>query len=280
MSVGRSSAWQLERFAASVKERQRLRVVRDLLGRLDDCRCLLLTYGDNPGALNHHLRALGGSWSWADLDASGIPGMQRFLREPVQLARPDTLPFPNGVFDRVVVVDAHGLLGDVAPLNVEVARVLTVEGVAIIMTPNRRPRRPAALIRRALGRYTDGRMVPGFTVDELGAMLATAGLRPVARAAYGKFFTEIAELALDMQHARAMRLREHQKRGRGVKAANPNDRVVLSMALFTARARRGAGGLHGSKGRLLGAIQAVSTLDRFVPGRDGYAVAIAAMKDG
>lgn len=280
MSAGRSSAWQLERFASSVKERQRLRVLRDLLGRLDDCRCLLLTHGDNPGALNHHLRALGGSWSWAELDGSGIPDMQRFLREPVQLARPDTLPFPNGAFDRVVVVDVHGLLRDVAPFNLEVARVLAVEGVAIVMTPNRRPRRPAALIRRALGRYTDGRLVPGFSVDELAGMLAAAGLRPVGRAAYGKFFTEIAELAADMQYARALRRRTHLQRGRGVKAANPNDRAVLSMALFTARARRRAGGLHGSKGRLIAATHAVSSLDRFVPGRDGYAVAIAAMKDG
>lgn len=102
-------------------------------------------------------------------------------------------------------------------------------------------------------------------------MLAAAGLRPVARTTYGKFFTEVAELAVDLGYARALRRRERQQAA---------DRAGLS--LWPGSAVNGHWGAYPDRlySGLIPALRAVSTLDRLVPGRGGYEVVVAAMKDG
>ena len=58
-----STPWQLRMFSKTLKKQQRLRQLRDLLGQPGQHeRCLLVTCGDNNGAMNWHLRALGGHW--------------------------------------------------------------------------------------------------------------------------------------------------------------------------------------------------------------------------
>jgi hypothetical protein len=65
--------WQLQVFDVSLKKRQKLEMLLELLGPLDGLECLLVTNGDNPGSLNHHMRRAGGRWRWCELEAKGIP---------------------------------------------------------------------------------------------------------------------------------------------------------------------------------------------------------------
>ena len=39
----------------------------ELLGETTDKKCLLVTCGDNNGALNWYFREHGGEWTWADV---------------------------------------------------------------------------------------------------------------------------------------------------------------------------------------------------------------------
>jgi SAM-dependent methyltransferase len=260
--------WQLAMFDVSLKKRQKLAMLRDLLGPLEDQRCLLVTHGDNPGSLNHHLRAAGGAWSWAELEPDGIPVMEDLLGETVHAGTATELPFPDACFDRVVVVDAHEHMGDVAEFNLEIARVLAPNGVAIITTPGGDPRLPVAVLKRWLGmdnaRY--GHVVQGYRAEELAAMMVDAGLEPVGEGAYSRFFTELAELAINFGYVRVLGPLQKRKAPAGVIA--PRSAGDLRYVRKTYRLYRS----------IYPFVRAFAALDALVPGRGGYAVAVAACK--
>jgi SAM-dependent methyltransferase len=261
--------WQLEMFNFSLKKRQKLRLLLELLGPLGPERCLLITHGDNPGSINHYLRAAGGEWVWAELEADGIPQMEQLLGDPVHAARPDRLPFDSDEFDRVVVVDAHEHLEDVAPLNREVERVLAPGGVAVFTTPNGNRRLPVSVLKRWLGmsNSTYGHVVQGYTTGELESMMRDAGLQPMGRGAYSRFFTEFAELAINFGYVKLL--------GRRRDGGRPEPGVI---------APRTAGDLNSVNKSyrlyktVFPAIRTFSALDALVPGSGGYAVAVAARK--
>jgi SAM-dependent methyltransferase len=259
--------WQLEMFRFSLKKRQKLELLLELLGPLDHERCLLITCGDNPGSLNYHLRVAGGDWKWLELEASSIPQMEALLGEEVHHGRPDELPFADGTFDRVVVVDAHEHLDAVDALNREIARVLAREGAAIVTTPNGDTTLPLARLKRVIGMgpAVYGHRVQGYTAQELGEMMLAVGLRPVAVGAYARFFTELAELAINFGYVKLIgRKRVKQSAG--------------EIAPRTAADLKAAGRSYQIYRRVYPLIRAFASLDRFVR-RGGYAVAVAALKE-
>ena len=68
--------WQLDMFRKGLKKNLRLKALRRCLESIGpEDKCLLLTCGDNNGAMNYYLRELGGQWSWADLETGSIPEM-------------------------------------------------------------------------------------------------------------------------------------------------------------------------------------------------------------
>ncbi|MEM8934068.1 MAG: hypothetical protein AAGE94_22945, partial [Acidobacteriota bacterium] len=71
-----SRPWQVEMFEHGLKKRQKLDLLRHHLGPLDTQRCLLVTCGDNTGALNLRLREGGGHWRWMEMEPGGIPAMR------------------------------------------------------------------------------------------------------------------------------------------------------------------------------------------------------------
>jgi SAM-dependent methyltransferase len=261
--------WQLEMFDVSLKKQQKLAMLVELLGPLTDQRCLLITHGDNPGSLNYHLRAEGGRWSWAEMDEDGIPQMEQLLREEVRAATPELLPFDDESFDRVVVVDVHEHLHDVRPLNAEIARVLAPEAVAIVTTPSGDPRLPVSVLKRwiGMGNPAYGHVVQGYRTEELAKMLLDVGLKPVGHGLYSRFFTEIAELAINFGYVKVLGRR---RSGAPAGEIAPRTEDDLRSVNRTYRIYR----------TVFPLIRTFSALDALVPGSRGYAVAVAAQKDG
>ena len=261
--------WQLQMFSKSLKKQQKVQMLLDLLGPLRDERCLLVTNGDNNGAMNHHLRAAGGRWMWAEIEAHTIPEMAKFLGEPVSHADSDRLPFPDASFDRVVVIDAHEHLDDVGPINREIARVLARDGVAIVTVPNGDTRLPVALLKRivGMGPSSYGHVVQGYRVDELRRMLSEVGLAPERTGAYAKFFTELAELVINFGYVKIL---SRKKKGPKVAAGTiaPSNEAQLRAVAKTYR----------MYSFIYPFVRAFSALDALVPTRGGYAVAVAARK--
>lgn len=265
---GATRDWPLELFKRSLKKRQKLALLLSMAGPLEDERCLLVTCGDNPGALNYHFREAGGRWSWAEMEADRIAPVASFLGDPVHHASAEKLPFPDRSFDRIVVIDAHEHLREVAPLNREIARVLAPGGLALLTTPNGNPWLPLAITKRLLGMSPKvyGHQVQGYTAAELEEMARSVGLVPEARGAYSRFFTEAIELAINFAYVKVLR-----------HAAGDEDREG-EIAPSTATDLRQVGGAYRLYARVYPLLRAISRLDRLLPGRGGYAVAIAARK--
>ena len=261
--------WQLEMFDRSLKKRQKVALLLELLGPLRGARCLMITDGDNTGAMNWHFRRAGGHWTWAEMQADTIPEMARFLGDPVTHAAADRLPFPDAAFDRVLIIDVQEHLEDVGPFNAEVARVLAPGGTVVISTPNGNRHLPVALLKRLLGMSESvyGHVVQGFSHRELETMMAAVGLQVRRRGAYAKFFTEFVELLINFAYVKVLA----RKSGAGAT-------TLGEIAPTSSSQLRAVGGAYRLYSAVFPLIEGFSRLDVLVPGRGGYALAISAQK--
>jgi SAM-dependent methyltransferase len=261
--------WQLQMYAKSLKKRQKVDLLMRLMGKLSGQRCLLISGHDNNGAMNHHFRAAGGRWSWGQVYREGIEEMAEFLGDPVAHVDINHFPFPDAAFEVVIVIDVHEHFADFSGLNREIRRVLAPGGLAIITTPNGDTRLPVALLKRLIGMgpATYGHVVQGYRIGELEQMFQSVGMRPVGSGGYSRFFTELAELCINFGYVKLLaRKKKHPKVMPGTIA--PTSRQELQAVR--------------KEYRLYSLIYPVmfffSLLDRLIPGRGGYAVAVAARK--
>lgn len=263
--------WALELFDHSLKKRLKVDLLAELAGDLAGLRCLLVTNGDNPGALNWHLRARGGEWSWAEMESARIPAMEELLGEPVVNAAPHRFPFDDGVFDLVVSIDVHEHLDETEPLNRELARLLTPGGRALVTTPNGNPRLPLARVKRFVGMSPEvyGHRVQGYTTEELEGMLTTVGLVPEDNGAYSRFFTESIKLAINMAYVKVL--------GRSPDGEAPQEGEIAPSSGVELKRLSGPYRLYRAVYPLL---RTASRLDGLIPGSGGYAVAVLARKPG
>ena len=198
--------WQLQMYYKSLKKRQKVDLLLKLMGPVTNERCLLISGHDNNGAMNHVFRAAGGKWSWGQVYEEGIAEMAEFLGDPVAHVPIERFPFADGAFDVVIIIDVHEHFSELDGLNREIARVLAPGGLAIITTPNGDTRLPVAVIKRYVGMGPEiyGHVVQGYRVNELQQMLRSQQLQPVGWGGYSRFFTEFAELAINLAYVKIL----------------------------------------------------------------------------
>jgi len=261
--------WQLQMYAKSLKKRQKVELLMRLLGPVKEERCLLISGHDNNGAMNYHFRAAGGHWSWGQVYPQGIAEMAEFLGDPVAHVDINRFPYPDGAFDVVIVIDVHEHFPDVGGLNREIRRVLAPGGLAIITTPSGDTRLPVAALKRVIGMgpATYGHVVQGYRIRELEAMFRSVGMRPVASGGYARFFTEFAELLINFVYVKVLaRKKEHPQVMEGTIA--PTSRKELEAVRKEYR----------MYSLIYPFMYVFSLLDKLIPGRGGYAVAVSARK--
>lgn len=191
--------WQLQMFRRSLKKQQKLQALLRFVGEIKDQKCLLVTCGDNNGALNWHFRAHGGSWTWADVTGENLEEISDFLGEPVVHVSHDHLPFDDAQFDCIVSIDVLEHLTDDQPLLIELYRVLRPGGRAIVTVPNGDPKLLANRIKWKAGMTPEvyGHKRAGYTATELSESLARAGFILTEQGGYSRFFTEMMELIIN-----------------------------------------------------------------------------------
>ena len=268
--VDSAEPWQLRMFRRTLKKQQKLRTLVELLGDLDGRACLLVTCGDNNGALNWHLREAGGNWSWVDAEPESVEEIRTLTGDPVSPLdkRDPILPFPDGVFQVVVAIDVHEHLAEPAQLNRELSRVSGPGGQIIVTTPNGDGRKLAVRLKQALGMTPEvyGHRVIGYGVPELETQLQAVGLRPYASRSYSYFFTEVLELALNFVYVKVL-----SKGGRaGVRQGQvaPQNRDQLAAV--------GKG--YRMYSLIYPILRSIAKLDFLDRSGVGYAVAVAARK--
>jgi SAM-dependent methyltransferase len=258
-------AWQLQMFRRSIKKRLKLKALLKHLGNLNGQKCLLLTCGDNTGALNWHFRQHGGGWTWGDVAGENVQEMADFLREPVLPVAEAAFPFEDDEFDCAVVIDVLEHLQADQPLLRELGRVLKPGGRAVVTVPNGDSSLLANRFKRRIGMTPDvyGHTRAGYTVKELRESVARAGLNPVGEGGYSRFLTELVELVINFGYVFAL----SRKRGR------PGRIAPTTKADFKH---------HGAAYRLYAlafpVLAAIAWLDRLLPASGNYAVIVSAVK--
>ncbi len=205
-SAAADTPWQLKMFSKTLKKQQKLALLLEQIGDTHGKRCLLITNGDNNGALNVHFRAHGGDWSWVENEKHNIVEMRELLGETVAKGEPGAIPFDGESFDVVVTIDVHEHLEDCADFNEEVCRVTRPGGIVVVTTPNGDAYKPVTILKNAIGmgKESYGHVVTGYNVKQHHAMLEQAGLEPLSASSYSRFFTEMLELAINFAYVKVL----------------------------------------------------------------------------
>jgi len=263
--------WQLQMYHKSLKKRQKVDLLLKLMGPIKNERCLLISGHDNNGAMNYYFRAAGGTWSWGQVYEDGISEMSEFLGDPVAHVPIERFPFADSAFDVLIIIDVHEHFSDLKALNAEIARVVAPGGLAIITTPNGDTRLPIAVLKRYVGMGPEiyGHVVQGYRVSELQQMMRSIDMKPVGWGGYSRFFTEFAELVINLAYVKILaKKKDHPEVMTGTIA--PTNKKEMAAVQKEYR----------MYSLIYPFMYLFSLLDKLIPGRGGYAVAVSARKSG
>ncbi|MFO7679881.1 MAG: class I SAM-dependent methyltransferase [Chloroflexota bacterium] len=261
-----TTPWQLTMFHRSLKKQLKLDALLHLLGPVTpDQACLLITCGDNNGALNYYFRAHGGQWAWGDVIGENLDEMSHLLNEPVSHVPADRFPYPDGRFDCLIAIDVLEHLPSDQPFLQEVRRILRPNGRAIITVPSGDSRLLANRIKWRVGMTPEvyGHTRAGYTLPELQAACQQAALTPTDHGGYSRFFTEMAELAVNFGYVFVL----SRKKGN----AEPGHIVPITSGELKT---------HGAAYRLytlaFPILKLISKLDGLLPAKSNNAVIVVA----
>ena len=284
MSKGGDLPWQLAMFRKGLKKRLRLAVLKKLLLPIQgEERCLLLTCGDNNGAMNYYLRELGGSWSWADLENTSIAEMSLLLGEPVTHVTEDSLPYADASFDRIVVIDVHEHVDEPGIVTRELVRILRPGAQLIITTPNGDESKLAVRIKSLVGMSVEtyGHTRVGLTSDEIEQLMTAAGVRPVLTTTFSRFFTEMLELTINFLYVKVLRGDSHTAEAGNGSEDHSQDRHEdhSEIAPATAEQLRKVQTSYRIYSAIFPFYWLISQLDYLVFFRDGYCVVVEGKRE-
>ena len=265
----RDRPWQLAMFSKGLKKNLRLKTLKGMLGDLGTGeKCLLVTCGDNNGAMNYHLREMGGSWSWADLEEDCIAEMSELLGDPVHHAAGEKLPFDDDLFHRVISIDVHEHVENPNEITRELCRVARPGAQVLITVPNGDEKKLAVRIKYALNMTPEayGHTRIGFTTGEVEDFMRDSGLEPVLRDSYSRFFTEMLELSINFAYVKVL------KKG----ASNSSDHAEI--APTTEDKLRSVKKSYRMYSLVFPFYWLLSRLDWFLVGQEGYCVIVAGRK--
>lgn len=183
---------QLRLFKRSWIRQLRLGEIVDLLGPTHDQICL--DVGSDP-AMSYHLRELGGTWYSACPDEGTARALRGMVGERVDAFAMPTLPFQDGSFDAVVLVDLLQYVSVEERIIAECHRVLKPAGHLIVEAPHAKKWALLTPFRKVLA-VADDRGEPvraGYTPAQLYDVLKDGFDVPAIRT-YSRFSVELLNL--------------------------------------------------------------------------------------
>lgn len=227
-SLDNETPWQLRMFNKTLKKKMRYSVLKKHLGYIGPQeQCLLVTCGDNNGAMNHYLRKLGGIWTFADLEDTCIDEMSELLGQEVQCLPDDDLAFRNGEFDRIVTIDVHEHLDDCTAFSDEIGRVAKSNAQIICTVPNGDDKKLVVRIKHAVGMSVEsyGHTRVGLTIAEMQDIFRQSQVEPTATSTFSKFFTELLELTINFLYVKVLAKRSKAPVEKGQIAPATRDQI-------------------------------------------------------
>ena len=259
--------WQIKMFRRSIKKQQKLRALLELLGETTGKKCLLITCGDNNGALNWYFRQHGGEWTWADISGENNDQISGLLGEPVHAFKEDNFPVPDGHFDCVVSIDVLEHLSQDQPFLKELRRVLRLGGKAVVTVPNGDQRLLANKIKWRFGMTPEvyGHTRAGYTVPELCEALRKSGLEPKNTGGYSRFVTEMIELVINFGYVRVLAKKQGNVQPGHIAPVSAGDLKTHGLA-------------YKAYSLIFPIARAISLLDFLLPAQTNNAVIVSAQK--
>jgi SAM-dependent methyltransferase len=182
--------WRVRYFEKSVPDRERLRQLRQVLSSAGNGNFLDVAVGD--GAHSLLLRRLPGRWTTVALDPRLAEELRAVLPPETVLDLNDAaLPFPDQIFDFVVLPDVLPAVQDDYGFIRECHRVLKTKAYLLCTVPNIKSWSLVRGIRRLLG-LSDlkaGFVRPGYTERELYDLFKD-GYDIVESHTWSRFFVE------------------------------------------------------------------------------------------
>jgi SAM-dependent methyltransferase len=192
---GAGEEFALALFSKSVLKQAKYRQIVSLLGDTAGLACL--DVGGDNGVVSFLLRKRGGEWHSADLDPGTVESIRQLVGENVEQIDGGRTPYPDGRFDRIVIIDFLEHIPGDREFAAELRRILRPEGELIVNVPHRKPRSWLNRIRHAIG-LTDawhGHLRPGYSREELEETLSPHFAIREART-YSGTFSEIVDTVL------------------------------------------------------------------------------------
>jgi SAM-dependent methyltransferase len=185
-----AAAWQVRLFKKSLTKQAKLKNLRRLLSPTEHKTCL--DVGGDNGVIPWMLRRHGGTWLSVDASQKAVDSMSALLGED-QVFRIEgaALPFEDGTFDVIVVIDYLEHVRDDAEFLRECHRCLKPKGELLVNVPHIKSFSVARGLRKILG-LTDaqhGHVRPGYRLGDLHA-ISKDGFDIVEKHTYGGFFVE------------------------------------------------------------------------------------------
>ena len=194
--------WHLRLFKKSLLKQAKLRQIVILLGPVSGQTCL--DVGGDNGVISWNLRKLGGTWTSVDSSEKAVESIRRLVGERVELLEGSKLPFADGSFDVVVIIDMLEHLQEDYQFVVECHRVLKPNGRLIFNVPHIKPLAILPPVRKMLGLTDDrhGHVRPGYTDVQMYDLMKD-GFDVHEMRTYSRFFVESLDTAIQFAAARA-----------------------------------------------------------------------------
>ncbi len=159
--------WQERLFRRSIRRQRKLNRISALVGKTSNLQCLEISSGD--GIISASLRSLGGSWKTVVTNSTASDSLGYALNENITLIDNGKLPFEDGSFDRVVIIDALKGIHDDYEFIHECHRVLKNDSWVIISETRRIPFSLVALLQRVfnISPLAKGQRRNGYKINEL-----------------------------------------------------------------------------------------------------------------
>lgn len=270
--------WQLEVFDKTLKKRQKYQELQGRLPNLAAKDCLLITCGDNNGAMNFHFRANGGRWQWADVEGDANADIEQLLGEPVVHLDPAAFPYDDQSFDCIVVVDVIEHLEDDAPFFQEVQRVSKPGGILLVTVPIDDERKIANRLkeRAGMGLSFYGHTRMGYSIPELNTAVSRSGFAPDMSGTFIRPVTELLELGINFGYVFTLNRKKGSSKPER-QDASPGHPVAISPTTGSAfNSHSGAFRLYSLAFPVL---KAITFLDKLIPFVDGHAVVVRARRE-
>ena len=163
--------WQQKLFHHSIRRKTKLSRIHALLGNTAQLNCLEISAGD--GIISQSIRQRGGSWSTLAINEQAAGSLQHQLHITVPAFDGTALPFPDGHFDLLIIVDSLKNVTDDHAFIQECHRIINTTGWVLISERRRSSASFVTLVQHLCNVAPDnlGCARNGYTRDQIYRIL-------------------------------------------------------------------------------------------------------------